>query len=267
MLGMRVIFIFLILVSLFVPGFAYAQDAPNPVQGPIDSLGIAMYIPIKDDKVTDGDLISFGTTGYFRTNTAYDQNVVGVVTSSPAVAITSGSDDGKTYAVVPSGNTFVHVSSLGGTIKKGDLLTSSETPGVAIKATRGGFVIGNALEDYSVADPKTVGKIAVNLNVHYFYNTKEGLQRALSDMLNLSALAMTEQPSVMFRYIAAAIVMVSSIIAAFFTFARIAKNGIEALGRNPLAGRLIQIGIIFNVIICIIIVLTGAGVAYLIIRL
>jgi hypothetical protein len=264
---MRYLWVIILLINLLVPRLSFAQQSGNPVRGNVDSLGIASYVPISDDKVTDGDLISFGPKGYFRTDQSYDQNVIGVVTSSPAVAITSGSDDGKTYAVVPQGNAYVHVSTGGGPIKKGDLLTSSENPGVAIKAIRSGFVVGNALEDFSASDPKTVAKIAVNLNVHYFYNTKEGLQRALSDMLNLSALALTEQPSVMFRYIAAAIVMITSIAAAFFTFARIAKNGIEALGRNPLAGKLIQIGIIINVVICIAIILTGAAIAYLIIRL
>jgi F0F1-type ATP synthase membrane subunit c/vacuolar-type H+-ATPase subunit K len=247
---------------------APSDQAPNPnqVKDFVSSLGIAQYLPVQGDKVEDGDVVSFGSKGYFLTNTPYDQFVVGVVSSNPAVAI-STEGEGKKYAVVPSGDVYVKVSTVNGKIEKGDLLTSSSVPGVAMKATKTGFVLGNALESYTSADSSAVGKIAVNLNVHFFYNTKQALNKSLSDVLNLSALAFSEQPSVVFRYIAAAIILLSSIVAAFVTFGRVARKGIEALGRNPLAGKLIQVGIFFNVMMSIFIVAAGATIAFFIIRI
>jgi F0F1-type ATP synthase membrane subunit c/vacuolar-type H+-ATPase subunit K len=53
----------------------------------------------------------------------------------------------------------------------------------------------------------------------------------------------------------------------YFSFGRAAAKGVEALGRNPSASRVIHMGIIFNVAIVVAIALAGLGVAFLIIRL
>ena len=65
----------------------------------------------------------------------------------------------------------------------------------------------------------------------------------------------------------AAAVVLASFILAFMTFGRTAAKGVEALGRNPSASRIIHLGIIFNVSIVIVIVLAGLTVAFLILKL
>jgi hypothetical protein len=50
--------------------------------------------------------------------------------------------------VALSGRVPVKVSLENGEIKKGDYLTSSSTPGVAMKALRPGPVVGKALEGF-----------------------------------------------------------------------------------------------------------------------
>lgn len=246
-------------ISLLLSPNVYAQEADT------SSLGIAHYFKVEDEQVEDGSIISFTPKGYFLTIKEYDPTITGVVTNTPALELNLEETEEKTYPVVSSGNVEVRVSAEGGEIKKGDLITSSTNPGVGIKATKSGFVLGVAQEDFSL---KETGKIAVSLNIHFFYSTQDSpIKKSLKDILSLSALAAIESPSAVFKYLVAAVVVVTSFAVGFFTFARVAKNGVEALGRNPLAGKIIQLGIFFNVLITISIVLSGLVVAYLIIRL
>jgi F0F1-type ATP synthase membrane subunit c/vacuolar-type H+-ATPase subunit K len=51
------------------------------------------------------------------------------------------------------------------------------------------------------------------------------------------------------------------------TFGKVARSGVEAVGRNPLAKTSILTGVLFNISIGAVIILSGVGVAYLIIKL
>jgi F0F1-type ATP synthase membrane subunit c/vacuolar-type H+-ATPase subunit K len=62
-------------------------------------------------------------------------------------------------------------------------------------------------------------------------------------------------------------VVILSFILGFISFGRIANTGVEALGRNPLAGKMIQFGIFLNVLITISIVIAGFALAYFVLRL
>ncbi|MGI5826506.1 MAG: hypothetical protein ACOX50_03780 [Patescibacteria group bacterium] len=87
------------------------------------------------------------------------------------------------------------------------------------------------------------------------------------DILKLSSLATYEEPRTVFKYVMAALVVVLSFVLGFLSFGRVASRGIEALGRNLLAGKMIQFGIIVNVAITIAIVASGLGVALFILRM
>jgi hypothetical protein len=262
----------IILLSTQLAVVSAQESPPEEVSEATDegeattALGVAIQMSIDDTDIKNGDIITFTKDGYKKARKAYDQNTVGVVTENPAISIFY-EVEGESYHVATTGTAVVNVAAKNGEIKKGDLITTSETAGVGMKATRSGFVIGNALEDFNSNDPNEVGQIAVTLNVHFFYSTKQAINQSLTDILNLSALAFSEQPSSVFKYLVAGLVLLLSVVFAFFSFARIAKNGIEALGRNPLAGRLIQFGIVFNVIITISIIASGAIVAFIIVRL
>ena len=60
------------------------------------------------------------------------------------------------------------VSSQNGIILKGDPLTSSSIPGVAMKATKAGRVIGYALENYENSNPEEIGSILVFVNLSWY---------------------------------------------------------------------------------------------------
>ena len=53
----------------------------------------------------------------------------------------------------------------------------------------------------------------------------------------------------------------------FIYFGRIAKAGVEAIGRNPLASRTITSGLVLHILLTIVIVGAGLGIGYLILVL
>lgn len=228
------------------------------------SLGIATYIAIKGNNITDGSIISFSSTGYVLSKITYDPLMIGVVTTTPAVAIVE--DVSNAYPVVSSGNTNVDVTGATGPIKKGDLITTSATPGYGEKADRSGYVVGTALQDFPGKTANDIGKIGVSVNIHYFA-TKPKTQASLFDVFNLAAIATYEEPTVVFKYFAALLIVAFSFIFGFWFFGRAANRGIEAIGRNPLAGKTIQMGILMNVVISIAIIMAGLVVSFFVLRL
>jgi hypothetical protein len=232
------------------------------------NIGIANYAEIKTGTVKTGDIISTQANGEFAlTTTSYDPLMVGVILLDPAVSIDMVQND-RGFPYVSTGTTLVNVTTQNGEIKSGDPITSSEVAGVGMKATQAGYIIGTAQENYAETDNKKVGSIFVTLNTRYAYpQATSGTASRFLDIFNLTAAASYQQPSLFIKYTIAALVVIVSFVIGFFSFGRIASNGITALGRNPLAARIIQLGIVFNVLITLAIVFSGLFLAYLILRL
>lgn len=229
------------------------------------SLGFANQVTIRDSGVQDGDLICSSPQGFIRCKNAYDMAILGVVTVKPAVTI-SGSSGSNVFPVVSAGNGLVRVNSANGPIAKGDLITTSTVAGVGMKANRSGYVLGTALEAFNSTDKNVSKLVRVGINIHYVL-AQAPAQAKLFNVLQFSQLAAYEEPLTVFKYFVAALIIVLSFIFGFMSFGRVAARGVEALGRNPLASRSIQFGIIINVAITVAIVLSGLGLALVIIRL
>lgn len=249
-----VILIFLLMLSLgqIIPE-SYAQSDSS-------SSGIAVYIQVGDKKVQEGDIISLSQKGYVLGRVAYDPNIFGIVVKDPAIAF-EDSQPGS-YPVVSQGKVFMRVSTINGKIKKGDLLTTSTIPGVGQKATETGFIVASALEEYGHSSTKNVGKILVVLNVgqgNVSTNTTGSLLKAFNFVLSAPYMS----PLAVVRYIFAAIMVILSFLIAVGYFGRISSLGIQALGRNPLAGRMITFGIALHIILALVIVVAGVAIAYL----
>lgn len=148
-----------------------------------------------------------------KTSQAYDPNITGVISAEPAIlfdgsglivgwkpesytaepvtnidgqvkvdeaeqkALTALKEQHKgKKPVALAGRIPLKVSSINGNIKQGDPITSSDIPGVGMKATRAGQTIGKALEsfDESKAIPcsdnpqYSCGKILVFINISWF---------------------------------------------------------------------------------------------------
>ena len=254
-----VIGLFYVLVASSI-SHAFAQQDQNI------SLGIANYVPISGSNIIDGDIVASTEKGYILSKGPYNPLVIGVVATKPAVSLSITGSDDKSYPVVTAGNVRVNVTSVNGDIKKGDFVTSSSIVGKGMKATQTGYVIGLALDPYASPDKKAVGSINISLNLHYSYSSSK-TQSSLKDIFNLSLLATYETPSAVFKYVVAGVIILLSFFLGVISFGRVANTGIEALGRNPLAGKMIQLGIVLNVAITLAIIVAGFVMAFLIIRL
>ncbi len=232
----------------------------------ISSFGIANPTSVKDKVVRDGDIVSASEGGYSLTKSSYDPRLYGVVTINPAVAFNTN-ETGKRYPVVSSGNTYVNLSTINGGVKKGDPITSSPIPGVGMKATESGYVLGYALEDFSTDDPREIKRVKVQVDTQFYAPLSSGPRSKLLDIFRLSAIATYEKPLTVLRYVVAAIVVVLSFLLGFLSFGRVASIGVEALGRNPLAAKMIQMGIIINVFITITIIGSGLAIGYFILKI
>ncbi len=102
-----------------------------------------------DLTIQPGDVVSLDDTlenGVKKSFGPYDSSVAGIVSTRPGMVL--GDSAGGSVLVALSGRVPVKVSNENGTIKAGDYLTTSTTPGVAMKATKAGSIIGTAMVGY-----------------------------------------------------------------------------------------------------------------------
>mgnify|MGYP001606623056 CR=1 FL=1 len=246
----------LFLVMRVLSSSAYAQNT---------SAGTAVSISITDKNAKDGSIIISTPKGFGLSSITYDTNMYGVLTEFPAFYLQNQSDTAS-KPVTSSGRIYVLVSSINGSIKKNDFITTSTIAGVGQKATRNGMVLGTALEDYSNPNQKITAKILVAVNPHFnasFADTKTNVLEVLRNASDPTTL--TQATSL--RYVVAAGIVLVSFAVGFIFFGRVTSSGVEALGRNPLASRTIQLSLVFNLILMIIIVLVGLGIGYMILIL
>ncbi len=91
-----------------------------------------------------------------KSSMPYQEDVVGISTGNKNPIKISD-------LVLKDGIAYVKVCTENGSIKKGDLITSSSEQGVGMKATESGIVLGIALEDAQTAS----GLVKVRLMIQY----------------------------------------------------------------------------------------------------
>ncbi len=102
-----------------------------------------------------------------RSSAPYERTLLGVISEKPGFLLgVVWEDTTNPVALGLSGRVPVKVTLEGGPIRIGDPLTSSSTPGHAMRATRSGRVIGTALDHFDGRQAET-GKIVVFLNPHW----------------------------------------------------------------------------------------------------
>lgn len=247
----------LIALTYFVPHFIMPHFVFAAEE---DYAGLATTVQVLDKNVKPGQIISASEKGYIVTPKAYDSRIYGVLTDTPGVAIENIPASGSSY-VVYEGQTKTLVSTSNGDIKKGDLIASSSTPGIGMKATVNGFVLGTAMESYSGKNP---GSIIVSVSPHFNDSFQKGVSRNIFEILKNAGNAASLSPLEALRYLIAALVALLAFILGFVYFGRVAQRGVEAIGRNPLAGRFIETSVVINILLTALIIITGLGVAYLI---
>ena len=104
------------------------------------------------DNLEPGDVVCVDKTmkaGVKKCANRYDKNAIGIISTAPGLVIGDVEDEGaKPAMVVLAGRTPTKVSNENGVIMAGDLLTPSSVPGVAMKATKAGQIIGQAMTGF-----------------------------------------------------------------------------------------------------------------------
>lgn len=241
---------------------------------PISSMpaDFAHYVPVQSENIQAGHLISLVNDHYELSTKSYDGELTGVIIEKPTVAINTVGHN-NTYPIVDSANALVLVSAVNGPLEVGDPITSSDEPGIAMKASRPGIIVGRALEPFNPSDSSATKLINTMLLFKWadVENTLSPDRPLLQQVLNrigygfqLSTIAALEEPSTALRYTLAVLVLFLSFFLGFIMFGRVATNGISAIGRNPLARRSIGFAVGLNVLITIAITAAGLIVAILI---
>jgi len=216
---------------------------------------IATNLEINDPEAKIGDIIFQSKDGLFRSNIPYDQNILGVVGETPILVF--GKLTTTTLPIVSSGETLVKVSNINGEIKKGDFITSSDKAGVGQKATKSGFIIGKALEDFNQEE----GLITLAVNIQYV-NIPAG-KFTLGGVTQeiISGLKMPENIPEVLRYLFAVLLGGGSFFIGFVSFIKALREGVTGISRNPLAKKSIQSAMILNLAGILILTLAGLALA------
>ena len=234
---------------------------PSGVFGQGLSSGMALSAEIGEEKslIEDGDILCTTEMGLVRCAEEYSAATYGVYSSAPSMWIENLSV-GNGLPVIFSGKAMVSVSSANGPIKRGDFVATSKTPGMGVKATKSGNVLGAALDDYlEEGEGKLLVAVAVRPAI-----VATAARGSVVETLKQGLLAPTLSPLASLRYVLAVIVVIISFVLGFVYFGRVARAGVEAMGRNPLAGRMIAVGVFFNLLLTLAIMGGGLIAAYLI---
>lgn len=135
------------------------RSAGTTVSYDANGVDFAEYF-VKDGSLFEpGDVVSESSSDITKSSVGYDPKLVGIVSESPG--FTGGEEGENKVLVALVGQVKVKIAASSQAISKGDFITSSSVSGKATKATKPGFVIGKALENWS---PGGSDKILVYLN-------------------------------------------------------------------------------------------------------
>ncbi|HUC89311.1 MAG TPA: hypothetical protein VMR45_00755 [Patescibacteria group bacterium] len=142
----------------------------------------------KQANLTPGDVVSLqadGPSQIGKSSKAYDQSVIGIVSTQPGQVIGQNDGTGQSVAVGLAGRVPVKVNDENGSIKPGDYLVASSTPGVAMRATKPGMAVGQALTGWGDVGQGTV--IVFIKNTYFPGVETTALQNSAADSSLLGA--------------------------------------------------------------------------------
>lgn len=252
-------------LSLITISLMFFLTFPNCLaQGSVIGSSVSLTVKIEDIPAgfdTNGAIVVLDNGKYRLSNVPADSRQVGVITKTPAITLRR-SLSSDVFDVYDSGTSFVKASNSNGKISVGDYVTSSSQLGVAVRSTNPEFVVGVALEDFDSSE----GLLKIEINPTFILpNANTGLN--LIALLRSSAQSISLTPLNSLRYILAAVIGAVSFIFGFTIFSKITGSGIQALGRNPLARRTIELNLAIEFILNIALIVFGLVIAYLILVL
>ncbi len=130
----------------------------------VGSYDFAEMFP-SDETLAAGEVVVFAdhAQGVKKSGTTkYDEKLVGVVSTRPGFL--AGEYKAGSYPIALSGRVPTNVSDENGAVAIGDPLTTSSTPGVAMKATKAGPILGYAMEPWSSG----AGQVVAFIRASYY---------------------------------------------------------------------------------------------------
>ncbi len=223
---------------------------------------IAYNVEIVDAAADSGTIVSFKDGSYQPSEDQYDTSLYGVIYIDAAVTL--GNITSTTKPVVTSGEVLTKVSSKGGEIKVGDLITTSDDKGVGQKATKSGHVLGKALKDFPNDESKgETGTIPVLVNVNYnqISSQSEGLTDQGVDQVakKVSSSIVSGNIPNLLKYVFALLLGAISFFVGLSHFVRSNRTAVESIARNPMAKADIRKQLVFGT--AGILVVCGIGLA------
>lgn len=247
--------IFAFITSIFFGGLVHAVDTST----------MAISIDVFGNIAEQGHIVSVKEDTYVLTFEEFDNSLFGVIVDDPPLLLDDTSLEDAKY-VVTSGEAYVKVTAINGPIKEGDYITSSQIPGFGQRADVSGRILGIALESFEPEDPNDTGEVLVFIDVASVL-LSESVEADLIELLRGGFKVPFLTPLTSLRYILAAFVVLATFIIGFSSFGKISGTSIEALGRNPLASKLIRSAVVLNFALTTVIIVVGLTVAYLILTL
>jgi len=249
-------------------GVTQSYNADKKVQ-------VGMVVKLKEDK----------TKTVIPLTSKESKDLLGVVVSikEASIVLTPESATEQQVLVASTGSFNVLVSNQGGSIKSGDYLAVSALSGIAMKASAQEInVIGRALSDFSgtsnvignVQLKDTLGrnssvaisrvKVDLRISINPLYQrTVDFVPAFVSGFADGIA---NKPVSVARIYLSTVILVVTAFVAANMMYSGI-RNGMLAVGRNPLSKKSIIKSLIQTVIAGLIIFLAGIFGVYLLLKL
>jgi hypothetical protein len=157
-----------------------ASDNHNAGSG----FDLAEWFPSSQELVP-GEVVSVDVSGpgYVKASEgAYDSTVLGIVSTEPGITLGEPADV-SAAKIALAGRVPVNVNNENGSIVPGDYLTTSSTPGEAMKATEAGPVIGVALESFDDASGQVLVKVT-----NFWYSPSSSSSNALQDAVGTDGL-------------------------------------------------------------------------------
>jgi len=145
-------------------------------------------------------------------------------------------------------------------------LKTSDIPGVGVKATEDGQVVGVAMEDFNSENDTDIGQIYVLMDIRTKFFGK-GLSGNILSIIRNSLTSPFMTPIQALRYLLAIAIIFASFVIGFSSFGKITGSSVEALGRNPLASTSIRKVVFFNFILTFVIMVMGLVAAYFVLTI
>lgn len=286
---------FLLLPVIFVSGLIFLLSFKVVLSASVSHNFATVAAPVLvEGEVKNHDIVSYyGKEDIYRASGSFaDESMFGVIVDDPVLYMESEvSLSEKARPVVRYGEVTVNVSTLGGEIKAGDIVTTSPISGIGQRVSKkdAPYILGFALETMILSgeiveyegNEVYLGTVPVALRIGP-YLTREGVSfvssgkeyatlfKEISE--NGGIVQQQVDPNAIgafkvFRYMLAVAVAITAMIVSVGRFGDAFKQSVVSVGRNPLARSQIRSILFWNVLLIVLVSGTGLGIAVAIILL